>query len=85
MSRLVGALFLLVSIGIAATAVHVRGERPSVDYRGLQACIAHAERTHPVADRHQELVNALYTCGVYRAGPANGALVPPPSLLASNT
>ena len=78
MSRLLGVVFFLASIGLALGAAHLRAERNPVDYAGLQGCIAHAERAHPLDDKHQELVNALYACGVYRPPSTEGLLQAPP-------
>jgi len=80
MSRVLGLVFFLASVVLALGAAHLRAERTTVDYTGLQGCIAHAERAHPLADDHQELVNALYACGVYRPPSAAGMLQAPPWL-----
>jgi hypothetical protein len=80
MSRVLGVAFFLASLGLALGAVHLRAERTPVDYTGLQGCIAHAERAHPLVDEHQELVNALYACGVYRPPRTEQILQAPPWL-----
>ena len=66
MSRLVGVAFFLASLAIAGGSFHVRTEPERVDYSSLASCISDARYHHPLDDKHQELVNALYACGIYR-------------------
>jgi hypothetical protein len=65
MRRLVGLTFFLASLVIAGGALHMSREPARVDYSSLANCISEARYEHPLTDRHQELVNAMYACGVY--------------------
>ena len=65
MRRFVGLTFFLASLAIAGAAVHVSREPGRVDYSSLAHCISEARYEHPLSDKHQELVNAMYACGVY--------------------
>jgi hypothetical protein len=67
MHRLVGFAFFVVSLAIAGGALHLsRGHPATVDYSPLAECIGNARYRYPLDDKHQELVNAMYTCGIYR-------------------
>jgi hypothetical protein len=66
MPRSIGLAFFLVSLAIAGIAVHVSREPAGADYSSLAACISEARYEHPLSDKHQELVNAMYACGVYK-------------------
>jgi hypothetical protein len=66
MQRLVGFTFFVVSLAIAGGALHLSREPATVDYSPLAECIGDARYRHPLDDKHQELVNAMYTCGIYR-------------------
>jgi hypothetical protein len=66
MHRLVGFTFFLVSLAIAGGALQLSRERATVDYSSLAECINDARYRHPLDDRHQELVNAMYACGIYK-------------------
>jgi hypothetical protein len=66
MQRFVGFTFFLASLAIAAAAVHVAREPAKVDYSSLAHCISEARYEHPLGNQHQELVNAMYACGVYK-------------------
>ena len=66
MHRLVGFVFFVASIAIAGGALHLSGEPTAVDYSPLAECISEARYRNPLADKHQELVNAMYACGIYK-------------------
>lgn len=66
MQRVVGFTFFLASLAIAGAAVHLGHEPAKVDYSSLARCISTARYEHPLSDQHQELVNAMYACGVYK-------------------
>jgi hypothetical protein len=66
MQRVVGAGFFLMGLLLATIALHLREEKPSVDYGTLASCISEQRVRHELQDPHQELVNALYACGVYK-------------------
>jgi hypothetical protein len=66
MHRLVGLTFFVMSIAIAGGALHVSRESSGVDYSPLAECISEARYRHPLDDKHQELVNAMYACGIYK-------------------
>jgi hypothetical protein len=53
----------LVAVGGAGGARAVQHQQPESEY---PSCISRARYEHPIAEnRYQELVNALYECGVY--------------------
>jgi hypothetical protein len=56
-------------------ALLVSREPANADYTVLAHCISEARYQHPLDDEHQELVNAMYACGIYKlaAGYAAGA------------
>lgn len=66
MQRLVGAGFFLMSLVLATAAVIVHRQQPQVDYTSLANCISEQRMRQSLEDPHQELVNALYACGVYK-------------------
>jgi hypothetical protein len=66
MQRVVGTGFFLMGLLLATMALHLRDERPAVDYGPLANCIGEQRVLHELQDPHQELVNALYACGVYK-------------------
>ena len=66
MQRLVGFTFFLVSLAIAGGALHLSRQSASIDYAPLADCISDARYRHPLDDQHQELVNAMYACGIYK-------------------
>ena len=67
MHRLLGFTFFLVSLAIAGGALHLSREQPArADYAPLAECISQARYQHPLDDQHQELVNAMYACGIYK-------------------
>jgi hypothetical protein len=66
MQRFLGFAFFLASLAIAGAAVHVSREPANVDYAPLADCISEARYEHPLDNQHQELVNAMYACGVYK-------------------
>jgi hypothetical protein len=66
MRRVVGFSFFVASLGIAGAALHLSREPARVDYSSLAHCITEARYEHPLSDQHQELVNAMYACGVYK-------------------
>jgi hypothetical protein len=66
MHRVVGFTFFALSIALASVALVVSRQQPQLDYGSLANCISDARHRHPLADQHQELVNALYACGVYK-------------------
>ena len=65
MHRFVGLAFFVVSLAIAGGALQTSRESTSVDYSPLAECIGEARYQHPLDDKHQELVNAMYECGIY--------------------
>lgn len=66
MHRAVGLTFFALGVLLATTALLLsRQHQPQLDYSSLANCISDARYRHPLADLHQELVNALYACGVY--------------------
>ena len=66
MQRLVGFTFFLVSLAIAGGALHFSRQPAPVDYSSLAECIGEARYRYPLDDQHQELVNAMYACGIYK-------------------
>jgi hypothetical protein len=66
MRRFLGFTFFLASLAIAGAALQVSRELAKVDYSSLAHCISEARYEHPLSDQHQELVNAMYACGVYK-------------------
>ena len=66
MRRLVGGGFFLMGLVLATVALHLREEQPTVDYASLANCISEQRVRQALQDPHQELVNALYACGVYK-------------------
>jgi hypothetical protein len=66
MSRFVGFTFFLASLAIAGGALQLSRQPPKLDYSTLADCISEARYEHPLSDQHQELVNAMYACGVYK-------------------
>ena len=66
MHRLLGFTFFVASIAIAGGALHLSREPSSSDYSPLAKCISEARYRHPLDDKHQELVNAMYECGIYK-------------------
>jgi hypothetical protein len=66
MQRFVGFTFFVVSLAIAGAAVHLSRAPARVDYSALAHCISDARYQHPLSDQHQELVNAMYACGIYK-------------------
>jgi hypothetical protein len=65
MQRLVGFTFFVASLVIAGGALHLSRAPAAVDYSPLAECISEARYRNPLDDKHQELVNAMYACGVY--------------------
>lgn len=65
MNRLVGFAFFMASLAVAAGALGTSRGPAEVDHPSLPNCISEARYHHPLDDKHQELVNALYACGVY--------------------
>ena len=66
MHRLVGFAFFAAGVVLACTALVLSRAEPAADYGPLADCISDARYSQPLEDRHQELVNALYACGVYK-------------------
>ena len=66
MHRVVGLAFFALSVALASASLLVSRQQPQVNYGSLASCISDARHRHPLADQHQELVNALYACGVYK-------------------
>ena len=66
MQRVVGLAFFVAGVALAAAALALHRQHAPADYSALAACIGDARVSHPLADLHQELVNALYECGVYK-------------------
>lgn len=66
MHRLVGIAFFAAGLALACAAVALNRQQAPADYARLATCIGDARLSHPLADLHQELVNALYECGVYK-------------------
>jgi hypothetical protein len=66
MHRLVGFAFFAAGVALACAALVVSRAEARADYGPLADCISDARVRQPLDDRHQELVNALYACGVYK-------------------
>lgn len=66
MQRALGAAFFLIGLALATLALSLREQPPTVDYASLANCISEQRVRHALEDPHQELVNALYSCGVYK-------------------
>jgi hypothetical protein len=66
MHRLVGFTFFAAGVALACAALFLSRAESRADYRPLADCISDARFRQPLDDRHQELVNALYACGVYK-------------------
>lgn len=66
MQRLVGTGFFIMGLVLATVAVLVQRQQPAVDYTALANCISEQRIRQSLDDPHQELVNALYACGVYK-------------------
>ncbi len=66
MQRLIGLTFFLVSLAIAGAALHLNRQPATVDYASLANCISDARDRNPLDNQHQELVNAMYACGIYK-------------------
>lgn len=66
MPRLVGFAFFAAGVALACVAVVLSRSEPGADYGALANCISNARFQQPLDDDHQELVNALYACGVYK-------------------
>lgn len=66
MHRLIGFAFFAAGVTLACAALVLSRVEPHADYGPLADCITDARFRQPLDDRHQELVNALYACGVYK-------------------
>lgn len=63
-SLLAGAWLLVIGVILGGTAVPHAQNRPQIN--DAPACIGKARYQHPVhGNQYQELVNALYACGIY--------------------
>jgi len=61
---LAGVWLLVIGVLVGGSAVPRASDGSTLepDYAG---CISESRILNPVADQHQELVNALYACGIY--------------------
>ena len=68
-TRLVSAVWLLaLGLLVGGVALPRANDAPTLQ-TDFPACIGKARYENPIQDnQYQELVNALYTCDVYRAG-----------------
>jgi len=67
MNRISGFVFFTAGLLLAALAVHVnRTPPPQPDLTSIEACIGSERVQHRLDNQYQELVNALYSCRVYK-------------------
>ncbi len=66
MQRGVGPTFFLPSLAAAGAALHLSKQPAEADYASLASCISEQRHRHPLDDQQQELVNAMYACGIYQ-------------------